>query len=57
MNVIDPDAFLKRLEGAGIDHCEITEDGMHIVLEDGRILILTGAFVVGLFRPEEGSLH
>lgn len=33
------------------------EDGMHFDLDDGKILIISGAFVVAVMKPVECPLH
>lgn len=39
------DDFLDALAGQKIVSAEVTDDGMHMHLEDGRTVILMGSFV------------
>lgn len=45
--------FMDKINGMTIEGGEVTEDGMHLHLNDGYILIFSGAFVVGLFQSSD----
>lgn len=57
MNLIEPDALLHRLEGAVLDHCEITPEGLHIEFEDGRILVLVAEAIICAVLQGKRELH
>lgn len=50
-------ALMDELTGRIIYGGDVTDDGMHIALDDGRILVITGAFVVGLVQLGKESLQ
>ena len=52
------DRLLDSLEGAVIVSGHVEEDeGMHIVLQDGRVLIVAGVFALSLMRFDTEKLH
>ena len=58
MNIISANSLVDQLEGATIVSAEVREEeGMHIVLEDGRVLVIAGMFALSLMRLDTGRLH
>ena len=54
----EPVDFMASIQGFRIDGGEVTSDGMHMYLSDGRILVISGNFMVGVLTPEtQGKLH
>ena len=50
--------ILEAIEGAVIVSGFVEdENGLHICLADGRVLILVGEFAVGLYRNSHEKLH
>lgn len=50
--------IVENLEGATIVGGEVEDDeGLHIHLQDGRVLVIAGFFAMALVRPDERSLH
>jgi len=50
-------AMLDAITGRVIVGGELTDDGMHINLDDGRILIFDGDFIVGLAQINRKALQ
>lgn len=46
------DSLLESLKGGTIQDGGLTDEGLHICLEDGRVIIFSGTFVIGVVRPE-----
>ena len=58
MKIIEAEEVLSQLEGATIVASYIEdEEGLHLVMQDGRVLIIAGAFVLGVHRVERKKLH
>ena len=58
MTVVPASSVLDQLEGATIVSSYVEdEEGMHIVLEDGRVLIIAGIFSIGLYRVDRSALN
>ena len=56
--VVEIADLMHSIEGAVVDGGETTEQGFHLLLRDGRVLLFTGDFVVAIFRPEYSrSVH
>lgn len=53
----EPDDFLTALEGQKIISAEVTDDGMHMHLEDGRTVILVGSFCGYIGVLEQHSIQ
>ena len=57
IEVVPGESILDQIEGATIVSVYIEdEEGMHICFQDGRILIISGVFFLGLKRVGE-MLH
>ena len=58
MSIVPAGMVLDQLEGATIVSSYVEDDeGMHLVLEDGRILIIAGMFTIGLYRVDRSTLN
>ena len=56
--MISVPTVLDQLHGATIVDAFIEDDeGMHFVFQDGRVLVVAGAFTIGLVRFETEKLH
>ena len=58
MKLTYTERLLDSLEGAEIKCGYVEEDeGMHLVLADGRVLIIAGVFALSLMRFDTEKLH
>lgn len=58
MTITTADQLLDQLEGATIVSSHVDGDeGMHLVMQDGRVLIIAGVFALSVLRIERGKLH
>ena len=48
---------MEHLSGAVIDSGERTDDGMHVFLKDGRVLVFMGDFVMGVLVADKRNLQ
>ena len=48
----EADEVLASLRSAVISGGDLTDDGLHIFLEDGRVVIFYGQFILGVVRPD-----
>lgn len=48
---------LTDLKGRRIRAVTVTEDGMHIDLDDGRTVVIAGSFCVAVMAPRDMALH
>jgi hypothetical protein len=48
---------MEHLSGAVIESGERTDDGMHVYLKDGRILVFMGDFVMGVLVAEKRVMN
>lgn len=56
--ITDADALVEAMKGLSIvGGGHDGPDGLHFELSDGRYLIITGVFVVGLCRVSKEELH
>ena len=53
----EEDSVLESLKGSTIQEGGVTEDGLHILLEDGRVVIFCGQFIFGITRPDKQTLQ
>lgn len=53
------DKIIERLEGATIvgGGEDVEGEGIHILLQDGRVLVIAGFFALSLVRPDAKALH
>lgn len=48
---------MEALQGSRITGGERTDDGLHIYLDDGRLLVFAGEFVLYVGIPAKGTLQ
>jgi len=48
---------MEHLSGAVIESGERTDDGMHVYLKDGRILVFMGDFVMGVLVADKRVMN
>ena len=48
----EADEVLDSLKSGVIEGGNLTEDGLHIFLEDGRVVVFYGSFILGVVRPD-----
>lgn len=52
MEIVSIDDFIDSLKGSVIDGGDVNEDGMHLRLGDGRVLVIAGVVYVGKLEKE-----
>ena len=58
MKITSAERILDQLEGATIvSHYVEDDEGLHICMADGRVLIIAGMFVISMMRLSEERLH
>ena len=57
MQTVEPSEVLETLKGSIIEGGAETEDGLHIYLKDGRILLFVGEFTVFVGILDKGSIQ
>lgn len=50
LDLVTGEELMEAVMGQRIVYGEETDDGMHFNLEDGRVLIFTGEFVVSIYN-------
>ena len=54
----EPEDILAGIEGRTITSGEVNEDGLHLSLSDGRVIIIVGTFVLSVCTlSHESSVH
>lgn len=53
----DEEAVVEAIRGAVIEGGELTEDGFHLQLEDGRYIIFAGEFIIAVCRVNPTQLN
>ena len=48
---------MQHLQGAVIDSGARTDEGMHVYLKDGRILVFVGDFAMGVLVADKRNLQ
>ena len=48
---------MEHLSGSVISSVERTDDGMHVHLSDGRVLVFVGEFVMGVMVLDKSQLQ
>ena len=54
---MDSAQFIENVAGSVIEAGDVCDDGMHLYLADGRVLIFVGTFVVGILAAEKQTLQ
>lgn len=49
--------MVRTLLGRRINGWYVKDGGMHIDLDDGRTVVVAGAFVVGIMEADKSHLH
>lgn len=58
MKVGTPEQILDQLEGATIVSWDCSdEEGMHLVFQDGRVLVIAGMFALSVLQMGSERLH
>jgi hypothetical protein len=52
VNIVQIDDFISSVMGRSIEDGEVNEDGLHLYLDDGRVLIILGIVYVGSLEKE-----
>lgn len=52
MKMSSPDEFIQALRGARIEGGGVDEEGLHVFLDDGRVLVILGIVYVGTINHE-----
>lgn len=57
MEVSTVEDVMEHLSGSKISGGARTDEGMHVFLEDGRVLVFVGEFVMGVMVLDKRSLQ
>lgn len=57
MELSTVEEVMEHLSGAKIQGGERTDEGMHISLEDGRVLVFVGEFVMGVMVLDKRQIQ
>lgn len=58
VKVVPAERILEQIEGATIVSSFVEhEEGLHLVLQDGRMVVFAGAFCVGILNPDDRVLQ
>lgn len=57
MELSTVDEVMEHLSGSIISGGEVTDEGMHIHLKDGRILVFIGEFVMGVMVLDKRQIQ
>jgi hypothetical protein len=57
MEISTVQEVMEALQGARITGGERTDDGLHVYLDDGRLLLFTGEFLLYVGIPNKGTLQ
>ena len=49
--------FIENVAGSVIEAGDVCDEGMHLYLADGRVLVFVGTFVVGILQAEKQTLQ
>jgi hypothetical protein len=52
MQIVNTEDFIMSVRGRSIEDGEVNEDGLHLHLDDGRVLIILGIVYVGSLDKE-----
>lgn len=52
MKVVPAERVLASVVGSEIEGSEVTNDGLHVFLSDGRTLVFAGDFVIAVVNTE-----
>ena len=54
---LDEEKVVESIRGAVIEDGAITEDGFHLELSDGRVVIFSGEFIIAVCRVNKNQLN
>lgn len=58
MKIVSAQRVLDQLEGATIVSSFVENDeGLHLVMQDGRVLVIAGVFALSVLRTSTEHLH
>lgn len=57
LETVEFDAILEQAKGHAISGGEVTHDGLHFTLDDGKTIIISGEFVIAIYRVEPATLQ
>ena len=58
MDVVPAERVLAQLDGATIVSSFVENDeGLHLVMQDGRMLVIAGTFCIGILSPDDRVLN
>jgi hypothetical protein len=58
MKVVAAEDILDQLQGAQVVSCFVEdEEGLHVVFQDGRTLVIAGQFVIAIIKAGTEKLH
>lgn len=57
MEISTVQEVMEALQGARITGGERTDEGLHVFLEDGRLLLFAGEFLLYVGIPNKGTLQ
>jgi hypothetical protein len=49
-DIVEFSTILEAMKGHGVSDGAVTDEGVHFNLDDGRVLVITGEFVIALMR-------
>lgn len=52
MTIVSANDFIESVQGLVIEGGAVNEDGLHLMLGDGRVLVILGVVYVGNFEKE-----
>lgn len=53
----EADEVLDSIKNAVILSGELSEDGLHFYLDDGRVIVFYGQFILGVARPDKSTIN
>jgi hypothetical protein len=57
MNIVTPQEIFAEILGAQVISCEVTDDGMHFHLGNGKLLIICGRQVIAYVEDDMRTLN
>jgi len=58
LKLVSAEHVLEQLDGATIVSSFVEDDeGLHLVMKDGRMLVIAGTFAIGIVHPDDRVLN
>lgn len=57
MNFVPPEELLPNLRGQMINDWQISEDGIHLTLSNGQVLVLIGSPLIAYLAADERAVN